>query len=79
MELLSKSSVDGMVTLVVVDLATGLTDKFDLCLEFLDADCGGVESRLSADRALKLLLISIYIDVSNKIMFLVCSPTSRYY
>ena len=65
MELLSKS----MVTLVVVGLATGFTDKFDLCLEVLDADCGGVESRLSADRALKLLLISIYNDDTNRCMF----------
>jgi hypothetical protein len=58
-----------MVTLVVVGFPTGLTDKFDLCLEVLEADCGGVESRLSADRALKLLLISIYIDDTNRCIF----------
>lgn len=69
MAFLSKSNVDEMVTLVVVGLATVLTDKFDLCLDDLEADCGGVESRLSADRALKLLLISIYIDSTNRCMF----------
>ena len=57
-----------MATLVV-DLATGLVDKLDLCLEVLDDDCGGVESRLSADRALKLLLISIYMYITNRCMF----------
>ena len=54
---------------VVAVLATEVADKFDLCLEVLDDACGGVESRLSADRTPKLLLISIYIGGTNKGMF----------
>ena len=48
----------------------GFDDIFNLCLWVWIGDCVGAESRLSADRVVKLLLISIYNDDANKSMIL---------
>ena len=55
---------------LAVFLDIGFVDIFSLCLWVWIGDCVGAESRLSADRVVKLLLISIYIDDANKSMIL---------
>ena len=64
--------------LAVDVLVTEREDELSLCLEVLDDACVGVESRLSADRAPKLLLISIYIDELTALYFEFSHPQSVY-